>query len=323
MLQNNTVLIHGLPLRGEENGPDEYSLDGTLLPFVIEELIARSAVAISLSGNASDLTFYVPQELRKHVRGLDAEEARAYRRAAALLRPVTEEFGRGYGECGRLASPEDLSQPSKRSVTSLSGYKRLPQPLEEAIVDLFFSMPVFFLGLDEQMQVDLNASMLRDTLRLIRCETRGQTARIVLASLEGIFNTYRQNAVNGLTASAASTDLVDCFLALVEDREYQELSAYASELGIPERAKRALVLIKRGCKSILLRKPFRQLFTLGTRAIETATQIPLPDSEAAEQLLCKGYLPPFVPVSSAIKEAVRAWERNNPDKPHRWTPPMY
>jgi hypothetical protein len=56
----NVVLISGLPLRRIRKGRAE--VDPTLLPFVVEELMAYSAVKVALANNASGLLPHLPDE---------------------------------------------------------------------------------------------------------------------------------------------------------------------------------------------------------------------------------------------------------------------
>lgn len=85
------------------------------------------------------------------------------------------------------------------------------------------------------------------------------------------------------------------FGQLVEDETYCYMSTSAHSLGLPSEAARALQVLRRLAEDLISRRPFKQVFRVGTRTVETVTHVPLPDSGAMAELVGAGtYLPPVV-----------------------------
>ena len=294
----NVILIEGLPLRKVAEG--HFKVESTLLPVVVEELISRSAINIAIRpGNASDLVDELPEVFRKRVQLVD--DSLALQRAKALLNPISEEFQVFY------------------EYEVVVGNATLPKSLDRALARLFFQLPTYLLGMQYQLQVDIDIEEFRKAIETVRGSTRNPDGRAVLATLLGILRTYRKQDLSAITAlPRAKPELVELFSRLIEDQTYLENSANAHGIGFPERLERSLVLVRRGCASIVSRKPFRQIFTLGSRAVEAAICLPVPNSEVTEQLLRRDFLPPIVELQPVIRDAIRMWEKTNPTLTSEW-----
>jgi hypothetical protein len=68
-----------------------------------------------------------------------------------------------------------------------------------------------------------------------------------------------------------------------------------------------------GIDRIVGSRAFKPLFNMGSRTITAATQVPVPDSDAARALLTSGYLPPALVLDGAMAEAARRWREAQPD----------
>jgi hypothetical protein len=54
------------------------------------------------------------------------------------------------------------------------------------------------------------------------------------------------------------------------------------------------------------------MLALGTKGMETASKVPLPNAEAFESLLADGYLPPIVSLRESTLRARTAWRVAKP-----------
>ncbi len=295
----NIVLIEGLPLRKVSDG--HFKVEGSLLPIVVEELVSRSAISIAIRpGNVSHFIDELPEVLKRRVQLID--DSSAFQHTKALLNPISEEFEVVLDEHGALV-----------------GNKRLPKSLDRALTYLFFELSTYLLGMQYQLQVDIDLERFQKSIKIIKDSARNPDGRAVLAALLGILRTYRKQDLAALAALPdAKSELVELFSQLIEDQTYIENCANAYGIGFPGRLKRCLVLIRRGCESIVSRKPFKQMFNLGSRAVEAATCVPMPNSEVTERLLKRDFLPPMVKIRPIITDAIKMWEKTNPDLRSEW-----
>ena len=288
----NRVLMQGLPLREHAPAsPHKRTVDGSLLQFVVEELIAASAleVLVSGSGNASSFVDMVPGPLKKRVRLLDTTKER--QQGDALFCPVAEEFS------------------IKLSHGGLSFQANTFEDHGEAFANIYFALEPLLIGINHEVEIDIDLAHVLQSVRAVRSQSRNPAARGILATLEGILGSYRAEFVPGLRAIPDSRSaLVEAFVNLVEDQQYRDLSRNANWLGVPERSKRAITLMKRNVSALLRKRPFKQIFSFGSEAIEMATQIPIPGSEDAESLLATGFLPPIIDIRSPLARAVENWK---------------
>jgi hypothetical protein len=270
--------------------PGRASLDGAYLMFLIEELIAQSALEVviptqSIPGMVADR---MPDPIKKYIRMVDRLPAR--QRCFNVLAPVASELGL------------ELDGPDRRVRTAIA------PDLRDVAIELFDGCELFLSGIEHKSAIDLDIVALRRSVGVVRGRLRGTEGREVLARLEGILNTYQTVSIPTLrSASHATPELAKGFLRLLEDREYAELSGSALELGIPVRVRRAVQLMKRLMEDITSRPPFKQLFNLGARGITAATHgVPVPDADSFA-FPSSEYLPPAIALADVMSEAAKRW----------------
>jgi hypothetical protein len=274
--------------------PGRGSLDGAYLMFLIEELIAQSALEVviptqSIPGAVADR---MPDPIKKYIRTVDRLPAR--QRCFSVLAPVANELGFELdGEDRRVRRSTD-------------------QDLVDVAIELFDGFELFLSGIEHKSAIDLDVVALRRATSVVRGKLSGSEGREVLARLEGVLNTYQPSSIPTLrNVSLATPEQAKGFLRLLEDREYAELSGNTLDLGIPARFGRAVQIMRRIMEDIVSRPPFKQLFNLGTRTITAATHgVPIPDSDAIQALLSSEYLPPAIPLADAMSEAAKRWKRS-------------
>jgi hypothetical protein len=187
-------------------------------------------------------------------------------------------------------------------------------PTMDRLMTLFDGAEMFLSGIAHQAAIDLDLARMKEAVTHVRGQLRSPEAREVLARFEGILATYEPVATPALRGSpGASADQVRAFLQLLEDREYEELSRTTLALGFPARSRRAVQLMRRRIDGLLTRAPFKQIFNLGAQSVTAATQVPVPDSEAAHALLNSGYLPPTFMIDEAMVQAARRWRDAEPE----------
>jgi hypothetical protein len=230
----------------------------------------------------------LPEILQRYVKVVESMPART--RCFAVLGRVAEEL--------RI----DLDGTDRVARGGLDGETM------DRVLTLFDGFEMFLSGIEHKAAVDLDLARLKEAAGHVRGRLRNPEGREVLARFEGILATYQPLATPALRASpGASADQVRAFIQLLEDREYDELARTTLELGLPARSRRAVQVMRRRIDGLLTRAPFKQAFNLGAQTITAATQVPVPDSEAAHALLGAGYLPPTFMIDEAMAEAAKRW----------------
>jgi hypothetical protein len=246
--------------------------------------------------------------MRRH-RVFDVKHDAASQTATELLAPLQQEFG--VKLFGPIIGP--VSYPAN-----------MQEGLGHAISSLYWTLDTFLIGLFNKVQIDIDLAAFLGAAATVRHASRNMMLRTTLASLEGVLRTYRAYDSPAIVARpAAQLELITLFNQLVEDSAYVAASKQASALGIPGRLHRALVLLRRACERVLRRPTYRKTLDLGSRVVEAATHVPVPDSEVAEQLLAqgRGFLPPVVRVRTHIVNAIKAWEHAFPERTSDWVIP--
>jgi len=214
----------------------------------------------------------------------------------ALREPICKEFG------------------LKRHFTGghvISFERPLPKPVENAVMCLEAEWYLFMLGLEHGLQIDIDVSGMRKAALLLRRHAKDSATRAVLATMAGILAPYgpKQTGVIEMVP-AESGELVQTFLALVEDETYRAISKEFYSIGFPTHLREGLSRIATLSKRLVRKREFKNIITMGTKAVTAATQIPLPDGELGERLLRKNYLPPTLSLAPALEKAKDAWGRS-------------
>jgi hypothetical protein len=130
-------------------------------------------------------------------------------------------------------------------------------------------------------------------------------------------SSYKSFQAPGLVAvPAAQPQIVEYFRRLVIDSDYCELSKSAQGLGVVGRSKQGLEAMRRGTSALLGNKYFKKGFNQGAKAISLATQVHVPDTQVADSLLSRGFLPPIISLNEAMSSAVDQWRLHNPKLIH-------
>jgi hypothetical protein len=269
--------------------------DASSWPFIVEELIAFGATEIAIP--KISLALYamdsLPDSLRNRIQVIDKKRA-ILESSNLFFSPIAEDFGLKVGAWSLTRMPE----------------VPVPEDLETAVVDLYFSMYTFFLGFEYQLEIDLDIQSIKQSVEILRARARKPESRARLAVLSGVLNCYGAATVDTIVLKpVADTRQLDLFTEFVQDETYKQLSHAFHDLGYPDRFKRCVTVIQRLARKLLTQAPFKQVIDISSRIISTASNLPLPDSELGASLVIKKYLPPIVPVRQALGRAKKAWER--------------
>jgi hypothetical protein len=285
------VLFDGAPFfRSSEKGRKR---DASSWPFIVEELIAFGATdmvipKISLALYAMDV---LPDSLRKRIIIIDKKKA-VLKSSNLFFCPIAEDFGLKVG------------------AWSLTRMREIPEALELAVVNLYFNMYAFFLGLEYHLEIDLDIQSMRQSIEILRAQARNPESRAGLAVLAGVFNCYVPTSVNSIILKPAGSDrLVELFGEFVQDEVYRQMSCSFNDLGYLDHLKRSLTLIGRLSRKLVTKAPFKQVIDVSSKIIAAASSLPMPNSDFGESLVRKKYLPPIVPVRQAMGRAREAWEK--------------
>jgi hypothetical protein len=307
VLQYNRILLPDMAAFRAFTDQDDRvvaaSIDGSVLQFLFEELISRSVVEIVIDAHSliARAIGTVPAILRKRVIVVNKNQKSA-KRLSSILAPVFEEFGM-----------KDFNGNAQGFT-----FKRTDQLSDEIQKELLFKvfLPLlrFLIALEIQAQTDVDVKQIQSALTSIKRRSRSPESRAVLAVLNGIFETYKSSTISSLNLIPTAPErLVEYFHEFIQDASYREMSRQSHLLGFPAHLKRSATLVNRLSKKIITKSPFKEIVTLGSKAISTSTQIPLPDSAMAASLLQKKYLPPIINLDDAIEEARHAWKVSQPE----------
>ena len=292
----NRVYLRTLPFREFRiGGRHGTAPDGSALPYLIENLVAATAVQIVIP-DCSPASLFVDglaPAFKPRVAVEDAGEA--FARAQSLLAPLREEYAIDFWIYG-----------------AFSMGKEVPDEIQSAVFELFCHLPEYLFAIQHRLQIDLDLVSLIQTVRCLRAHSRNPESRAVLAILEGLFGTYSAVEMGALSLSGAPVELIESFDRLVGDSHYQAISQEIHALGLRERGVHTLSRIRRGILDVLANRGFAKLFSLGSKLIRYVTKIPCPDSETLAGLLSDHYLPPIISLSEELELALSRWRSENP-----------
>lgn len=305
-VNHNRVLLEGIFLReiSFPNGGKGAAVDGSSLWFVVEELVSFAVTDIALIGGypAADFVDTLPASLKRRIVIVDKKQ-KCRSRADAILAPMADEFQvtlRGPGiEFRRALDPE----------------------VQRAIAVVYFYLYTYLLGLENELQIDINLGSFKESISVLRKASRNPEFRATLAILAGVLETYSPQSITTFELRSSAPDrLVTLFQEFIADETYREMSTHTHLLGFPIHLQRSMTLLGRLAKQLVTKSPFKDLVNLSSKGISAATSLPIPTSEMYEPLLKTGYLPPIVSYGGAVQKAREAWALANPDYvPHPLT----
>jgi hypothetical protein len=292
-----------------ESGPLNfaYRLDTRGLSFLLEEFISQGALGLALdshSGFTKDLHDVSPV-LRKRVKAID-REGRIEQQVITVLRPVAEELGIDLAEMGGVYLHTWIG-PQMEAIVREEERRR--QALLESLFVLHSNCYHLLLGVKHGLQIDIDLPRTWSSIRRLRSGCRSGAARANLAFLQGLCGSYDIELVGCLRAHGTvnNADLVDSFEDFLADETYRQLSAEKYNLGFPSKVKGALSATRRLARRLVRKKKFSRFFDYGSRAISVGTGIPLPNSDIADAIVKKSYLPPIMDLTDPISAARQAW----------------
>lgn len=271
--------------------------DGSGLQYQIEELIASGAVEISVEASDMAVEFIkmLPPTLKKRTSIVDRRH-KCLKRTQSLIAPIADE----------------LSLEIEHGAFRFGS--KTPHDLGDAATTVYFNIHPFLLGIEHELQVEIDIERLISSIQMLREKLRSPASRATIVELEGILGTYKQNSVDSITIkSDASKEHVQLFKEFVEDQQYLRLSEEYYRLGLPDYMKRAVTLIGRLTRKLIKKPVFRETAGLSSKIVSTATKIPMPNSEMWEALLRKEYLPPIISLKRVMEKAERSWDKTRPN----------
>jgi hypothetical protein len=277
-------------IRNRNTGELAYASDYSVIPFLLEEFIALGAseIVIETEETREYLSSVLPPAISKRV---ILDHYSSFPAVRSAMAPITEELG-----C-------EMDQ------YTISGEADI-----ESVFHVSFGLRQLLLGVEHETEVELDVARVLLSLERLSGICRSGDARSTIAVLRGIFQAYKPCTT--VDAAVLNPEIADrsirLFSEFIEDATYREMSSAAHACGIPRKAKRALELFSRAARSLASTSPFKQMLNLGSKAISTATHVPIPDSDAISSLFKKEYLPPVVDMRIPVLAAMQSWDRLKP-----------
>jgi len=269
--------------------------DLSSIQFLIEELVSSAVIDIGIppSTLAFESTARLPAVLKERVILID-KNFRSIAKLQAIFAPIAEEFGVEF---------------KQRSLILRQSGNKVSDPLLHAIAELYYTLYKFLLGLEYELQIDIDLQSIKKAITILRQFSRSPNSRANLAILSGIFETYKPQTLTSLEFHSVAPDrLISLFQEFVQDETYRQMSVQAHSLGFPARVQRSLTIIGRLAKKFIIKAPFKQIVNVSSRVISTATHMPVPDAEMAVSLIKKEYLPPIISLKRPIQKAKETWK---------------
>jgi hypothetical protein len=242
--------------------------DGSFIPYIVEELISRSAFQVVFDFKTEGFFSSIPKALRERVEWIDSGGSK--QKALNYLAPILDELEISTDGCS-------YSQKNKNS----ENYDNL-----YSVMNIASSIEKIFLAVEHNLQIDIDLLSFQSSLMKIRNALRGSEGRARIAVLQGIMGSYKMMDSPSLLAIPTAPEIiVEHFQRLINDSNYLELSQNAMQLGYIEKSKRSIEFMRRKIGDLLNNKYFRKGFNQSAKAISLATQVHIPETEVAESLL--------------------------------------
>jgi hypothetical protein len=279
------------------DGKRGHLADASSLQFLVEELIAHSAVEVGVTASSvlGSAVGVLPKAIRKRVRLLD-ENGHIQRKCDALFAEIADELHLELG--GRAVGIPEIGSTDAHT----------------AVAGLYLEFYPYLVALEYEMELSARVTDWAEQADGIRGAIKNPEARAVLAAISGLSRTYhRIESEHALVRSDAHPRLVEHFEELVEDQAYKHLSEHTRLLGIPAKLEFAKSRMGSVLRSLLEKPLGRELLSAGSRVVTAATKVPLPDAGSFSRVLTKSYLPPVVSFSDTVRRAKAAWKQARPD----------
>jgi hypothetical protein len=271
------------------------TVDGSFLPYIIEELISLSAMEVCFYDQR--VNYFIntlPKTFRKRVKVL--ESGKVDKALSGIFKILGEEFNFEYNKY------------------SFSFESMQNKEIFYHMVIIHNEIEKLLYGIEFELEIDIDIILLKNSSKFLRYNAKNKNVRAILASLEGILNTYNLRLTPSLKlVPEISPELLSNFMRILEDEAYAHMSINAHDLGKPSRIGSSITSMRRAAEDILVSKRFKKLFNLGSKSIKLATQVPIPDSEFTELIFRKFFLPPIVSIKNSVDIAVKNWKKDSPD----------
>lgn len=278
------------------DGKRGHLADASSLQFLVEELIAHSAVEVGLTASSllGSAVAVLPAAVRRRVRLLD-EKGHIQAKCDALFADIAEELHLELG--GRAVGMPEIGSTD----------------VHAAAAGLYLDFYPYLVALEYEMEVSASVTDWADQADAVRGAIKNPEARAILAAISGLSRTYRRiESEHALVRSDAHPRLIEHFEELIEDQAYKHLSEHTRLLGIPTKLEFAKSRMRSALRSLLEKPLARELLSEGSRVITAASSVPLPDAGSFSRLLTKSYLPPVVSFSETVRRAKAVWEQARP-----------
>ena len=273
------------------------SVDFSVLPFFLESLICSGASKVAVTYLPSHVIEKLPKPLQNRLILLGKDQAMS--EFDVIMQPLSEEF--------KL----EIKVSSVRSKISNNSNPEV----SEAILHFVHYLYPFLIGIENNLQIDLNISEFILASNKLRQLCRSSESRTHIAMIEGLLSTYNENEIDSLypRLTGDRPELMKLFYDFLHEKEYLMYSEQNFSLGFPKKLKRAKLKIKHLVKTLMEKEKFKILYDYSSKLVKVATKIPLPDSNAAQSLLKKQYLPPVISLGEIMLNAERNWAHLRPD----------
>ncbi len=284
-----------------ENGHKGASRDGSFIPYIVEELISRSAYQVVFDTRSESFINSIPSALKDRVDWVDSNIS--WKKSTEYLTPLFEELSIiSEGPAYRFYK-ENPNSDDKNNLGILS--------------NIHGDLAKLFLSIDENLQIDIDILSLKKSLTQARITIRNPEGRARIAVLQGIIESYQNVESPCIIAIPTAPEIiVEHFQRLSCDTHYLELSRNAKQIGYLEKSKYSIERMRRNISDLLKSKIFRKGFNQSAKAISLAIQIHIPETEVAESLLSRGYLPPIISLFEPLSKALKQWEKHSPELIH-------
>jgi hypothetical protein len=261
---------------------------------MIEQLVAAGASHAVTDNDiftTKDALDRMPDIMRKRLLIVDSDES--FLMTCAIMKPVFEELG--------------VKETDRSSIVGVD------RELCNAAAVLYFELPGFLLACREKLQLDFPLLEVRAAIEWLLRDLRSPQARANVATLAGVFSSYRATPVESLEVrSNMPAEVSDQIMALFEDELYREMSAAGWLIGIPARIDRAIVVFNRCARRVAKSPVFKPIVNLTSKVITAAIHVPIPDSDIGSLIAKRGFMPPIVALQNIRQEARDAYLRAAP-----------
>jgi hypothetical protein len=278
------------------------TLDLSIYPLVVEELLSFGVTdfAVVKGTSLEKIIPRLPQFVRDRVCYINAVPLSE--NVARLFEPVLNELE---------VSVKFSELPLFGFAVESKSVARMEGELERVVMACGELYPALFrlvLGMKHGVHVELELMRIRGLIAFIQARVRSSDARLSLAALRGIIDSYQPQELESVQLrSSAERRHVNLFEELMTEPDYMNLSSESYALGVPDRTRAAALRFGRAARRLLKTARVRKVLEYAGRLIETAFNIPEPASELIDRLAGQKYLPPVFSSQWVSRAAQKKW----------------